>query len=182
MTEIIELQKNNPLHGIKLKDLVTELVDFYGFEILSEQININCFKVNPSINSSLKFLRKTGWARDKVEAFYLYKYKQLPKPSDEQHELTPRERLISDDQIPGIPAEISLGDKEFFDDPESGAKPYINKRRDDQTQKKTVKKSKPMIDKSTLNAKDGFETEIQSASKPDPWANWRNKESKENNE
>lgn len=64
-------QPNNPLHGVKLETIVTELVDFYGWESLSQQININCFKSDPSVKSSLKFLRKTQWARDKVEALYL---------------------------------------------------------------------------------------------------------------
>lgn len=64
-------QPNNPLHGIKLADILDYLVDFYGWEVLGERININCFNSNPSIKSSLKFLRKTQWARDKVEQLYL---------------------------------------------------------------------------------------------------------------
>lgn len=65
-------QANNPLHGIKLTDILDTLVAFCGWEELGRQININCFKNEPSINSSLKFLRKTPWAREKVEAYYLY--------------------------------------------------------------------------------------------------------------
>lgn len=64
-------QKNNPLHGITLQALLTELVEHYGWETLAQRININCFKKDPSIKSSLKFLRKTPWAREKVENFYL---------------------------------------------------------------------------------------------------------------
>lgn len=64
-------QPNNPLHGIKLITILEELVEQYGWERLGMEININCFKSNPTINSSLKFLRRTPWARDKVEAFYL---------------------------------------------------------------------------------------------------------------
>jgi len=64
-------QKNNPLHGITLEKIVTSLVDYYGWAALSNQIDIKCFKSNPSIRSSLKFLRKTPWAREKVEALYL---------------------------------------------------------------------------------------------------------------
>ena len=64
-------QPYNPLHGITLKTLVTELVDYYGFKALGEQINIRCFTHDPSIKSSLKFLRKTPWAREKVEALYI---------------------------------------------------------------------------------------------------------------
>ncbi len=64
-------QPNNPLHGVKLATIVESLVDNYGFEWLAEEININCFKNDPSVKSSLKFLRKTPWARDKVEQLYL---------------------------------------------------------------------------------------------------------------
>jgi len=64
-------QPNNPLHGITLKTILEELVDHYGWEELSMRININCFKSDPSIKSSLTFLRKTEWARTKVERLYL---------------------------------------------------------------------------------------------------------------
>ncbi|MFB0938041.1 MAG: VF530 family protein [Urechidicola sp.] len=64
-------QPNNPLHGIKLADVLQFLVSEYGWDELSDEVNINCFKTNPSINSSLKFLRRTPWARDKVEKLYL---------------------------------------------------------------------------------------------------------------
>ncbi|MEZ9860636.1 VF530 family DNA-binding protein [Vibrio splendidus] len=64
-------QENNPLHGITLQKLLTELVEHYGWEELSYMVNINCFKKDPSIKSSLKFLRKTDWARIKVEQIYI---------------------------------------------------------------------------------------------------------------
>ena len=64
-------QVNNPLHGIRLIDIVEHLKAEYGWEELGDQININCFKNNPTVKSSLKFLRKTPWAREKVEKFYL---------------------------------------------------------------------------------------------------------------
>jgi len=64
-------QPNNPLHGVKLATIVESLVEHYGWETLAAKININCFKSNPSVKSSLKFLRRTPWARDKVEALYL---------------------------------------------------------------------------------------------------------------
>ena len=64
-------QPNNPLHGIKLAEIVETLVDYYGFEELSKRIDINCFKSNPSVKSSLKFLRRMPWAREKVEKLYL---------------------------------------------------------------------------------------------------------------
>ena len=62
---------NDPLHGKTLQNILTELVQHFGWEHLAAEININCFKTNPSINSSLKFLRKTEWARKKVEALYI---------------------------------------------------------------------------------------------------------------
>ena len=61
----------DPLHGKTLKNILTELLEQFGWEHLAAEININCFKINPSINSSLKFLRKTEWARKKVEKFYI---------------------------------------------------------------------------------------------------------------
>ena len=64
-------QNNNPLHGIKLVDILEKLVAEYGFETLGEKINIRCFTHNPTIKSSLTFLRKTPWAREKVEQLYL---------------------------------------------------------------------------------------------------------------
>jgi len=64
-------QQNNPLHGITLKMIVEQLVETYGWEELAVRIRINCFYENPSISSSLKFLRKTPWARAKVEELYL---------------------------------------------------------------------------------------------------------------
>ena len=62
---------NNPLHGIKLKDILEALVKHYGWKKLAEIIDIRCFMFDPTINSSLKFLRKTPWARKKVEILYL---------------------------------------------------------------------------------------------------------------
>lgn len=64
-------QQNNPLHGKKLADILQTLVTTYGWEELGNRINIRCFTHDPSINSSLKFLRKTPWAREKVEQLYL---------------------------------------------------------------------------------------------------------------
>lgn len=64
-------QPNNPLHGVKLADILERLVDEYGWEELGEIINIRCFNYDPSIKSSLKFLRKTPWAREKVEQLYI---------------------------------------------------------------------------------------------------------------
>lgn len=102
--------KSNPLHGLSLTNLLTEIVDHYGFKILHAYLNINCFKSNPSIDSSVKFLKKTHWAREKVEGFYMYQYKNLPRASDEQFELPPRDRLVPEGQVPGEPAELDLED------------------------------------------------------------------------
>ncbi len=66
-----ESQPNNPLHGVKLVDILEYLHTIYGWRELGELIDINCFQSNPSIKSSLKFLRRTPWARDKVEKLYL---------------------------------------------------------------------------------------------------------------
>ena len=67
---------NNPLHGITIQKILEILVEFYGFDTLGELINIKCFNENPSIKSSLTFLRKTAWARKKVEELYI---KTLPR-------------------------------------------------------------------------------------------------------
>lgn len=64
-------QPNNFLHGITLEKMVTKLEEHYGWDGLAKRVEINCFKNDPSIKSSLKFLRKTQWAREKVEALYI---------------------------------------------------------------------------------------------------------------
>ncbi len=74
-------QKNNPLHGVTLEMVVTRLVDRFGWVGLAQRIDINCFKSDPSIKSSLKFLRKTPWARDKVESLYIATVEK-PSPWD----------------------------------------------------------------------------------------------------
>lgn len=65
-------QPRNPLHGITLEHIVVSLVAHYGWADLAERVRINCFTQDPSVASSLKFLRKTPWARDKVESLYLF--------------------------------------------------------------------------------------------------------------
>ena len=71
-----QVQPNNPLHGVKLAEIVQFLVSFYGWEELGSRVKINCFNSNPTIKSSLKFLRKTPWAREKVENLYLRSIKE----------------------------------------------------------------------------------------------------------
>lgn len=76
-------QPNNPLHGITLEKILLHLVEQYGWEELGRQINIRCFNHDPSIKSSLTFLRKTPWAREQVEQLYLKSIKTTPKFLDE---------------------------------------------------------------------------------------------------
>ncbi len=70
-----QTQANNPLHGVKLIDMLEYLHAVYGWKELGDRIQIRCFQSNPSIKSSLKFLRKTPWAREQVEQLYLDTYK-----------------------------------------------------------------------------------------------------------
>ncbi len=72
-------QPNNPLHGIRLDDMLQHLVEFYGWKELGERITIRCFTHEPSIGSSLKFLRKTPWARERVEGLYLKSLRDAKK-------------------------------------------------------------------------------------------------------
>lgn len=86
-----ETQPNNPLHGITLDKLLTELVTFYGWQAMGQQIDIRCFTHDPSIASSLKFLRRTQWARERVEALYVAMRNQDATQADQRsiHRLTP---------------------------------------------------------------------------------------------
>lgn len=70
---------NDPLHGITLETIVTSLVDYYGWDELGKRIDIRCFNNDPSVKSSLKFLRKTPWARKQVEDLYIETQKNIPK-------------------------------------------------------------------------------------------------------
>ena len=74
-------QPNNPLHGIKLQTIMEELYDYYKWDGLESRVNINCFKANQTIKSSLKFLRQQLWAREKVEALYLEMLEEKKKNS-----------------------------------------------------------------------------------------------------
>ncbi|MEI7620739.1 MAG: VF530 family protein [Candidatus Falkowbacteria bacterium] len=74
-----EIKSNDPLHGITLKKIMTDLVELYGWPVLAQKIKINCFASDPSLNSSLKFLRQTPWARAKVERLYLTTLKRPVK-------------------------------------------------------------------------------------------------------
>ncbi len=79
-----EAQKNNPLHGTTLKEIVVFLEQHYGWEKLGSLVRIKCFTDNPSVESSLKFLRKTEWARKKVEELYIRTLNQVKKKMGQQ--------------------------------------------------------------------------------------------------
>ena len=70
-------QPRNPLHGVTLEKVVTDLSDYYGWDELGQLVPVRCFQHEPSVQSSLKFLRKTPWAREKVESLYLYMLRQV---------------------------------------------------------------------------------------------------------
>lgn len=74
-------QPKNPLHGITLEQILNELVAHYGWEELGREIEIRCFTHDPSIASSLKFLRRTPWARERVESLYVYMLRRKAKPA-----------------------------------------------------------------------------------------------------
>jgi uncharacterized protein (DUF2132 family) len=150
--------KNNPLHGLGLKKLLIELVDHYGFDILHAYLNINCFGKNASIESSLKFLKKTDWAREKVEAFYLYQFKNLPRASPEQFELPPRDRIVPPDQMPGDPAELSLEDAERLRE----------KRARKAALRDSERRHGVVSDKRVSN-----HSPASAGNDSDPWAKWR---------
>ncbi len=92
---MIEEDQNNPLYGLELEDLLTELVEFYGWHILGTELRFDSFTNNADIKESLIFLSSTTWAKEKLEAFYLYRFKGLPRPYDEQYKLPPRERSFA---------------------------------------------------------------------------------------
>ncbi len=75
-------QPRNPLHGIKLEQIVTELVAHFGWPELGEQVRIRCFTDDPSVSSSLKFLRRTPWARAKVESLYLFMLREQKRAAE----------------------------------------------------------------------------------------------------
>lgn len=151
--------KNNPLHGVSLKTLVTEIVNHYGYELLFAYLNIQCFKNNPSIDASVKFLKKTDWAREKVEGFYLYKFKSLPRASDDQFELPPRDRIVPPDQKPGAPAVLSLEDAERLRE----------KRARKAAEHDAGKARRP----SAPVRRPARESNAPASSDVDPWAKWR---------
>ena len=82
-------QPGNPLHGVKLETIVAALAEHYGWEELGQRINIRCFTSEPSVASSLKFLRKTPWAREKVESLFLFMQREIRRNSPTVHNFPP---------------------------------------------------------------------------------------------
>ena len=78
---MLDAQPRNPLHGVTLEQIVRDLVDYFGWAGLGEQVRIRCFTQDPSVASSLRFLRKTPWARDQVEQLYLFMLRELARKS-----------------------------------------------------------------------------------------------------
>lgn len=176
--------KNNPLHGLGLKQLLTEIVDHYGFEILYAYLNINCFKTNPSVESSIKFLKKTDWAREKVELFYLYQFKNLPRVSSEQFALPPRERIIPEGQTPREPKELSLEDAEEQREKKAKKASEFSKNGRKRPGKSSYKGSgdkrgyagkRDDDDRWKPNRKPSGSQDNASSDSADPWANWKKK-------
>jgi uncharacterized protein (DUF2132 family) len=105
---MLEEQQNNPLHGVGLEQMVTELVDHYGWDILDTAMRFNCFHTNPSIKSSVTYLKKSEWAREKLEAFYLSRFKRMPRPTEEEREMPPRQRTFAVGIVPKAPMELTV--------------------------------------------------------------------------
>ena len=125
-----EIFSNNPLQGVGIEQVVIELVEQYGWELLHAYMRLNCFKNNPDVKSAVKFLRQTQWAQEKVENFYLYRLKNLPRPDDVNYELPPRDHVIPADQKPGEPCERSFTDaKRIHEKKEAKQKARARKQR-----------------------------------------------------
>lgn len=163
---MIELQQNNPLHGLKNETMLTELVDYYGWVILYEALRLDCFKLNPSIASSVKFLKKTQWASEKVENFYLYRFKRMPRPSAQQYELKPRERGFADGIKPKAPLALTV---ELIAE-------MKEKAQRDYDEQQALKRNK--VGKRPSPSRSGPRKERPAAPKGDdnnPWGNWNKK-------
>lgn len=104
----VEELQNSPLHGLSAEAMLTELVEFYGWYILDTAVDLKCFRIKPTIPSALVFLNKAEWARNKVEDFYLYCFKGMPKPSEAELELKPRERGFPNGVAPREPKLLSV--------------------------------------------------------------------------
>lgn len=180
---------NNPLHGVGTKVVLQEIVSHYGFDILYAYLNINCFRSNPSLAASAKFLKKTDWAREKVEVFYLYQYKNLPNVSSEQFKLPPRERIVPEHHKPGEPAELTIEDGERLQNKRSnnvtsrnnytgarkGSSREYNEQRNAGQHYKPSKKSHSnnQDNKPSYYKSDNDSAESKPAPAKDPWGNFK---------
>ncbi len=104
----VEELKNSPLHGLSAETMLAELVEFYGWAVLDAAIDLKCFRIEPTIPSCLTFLKKAEWARNRVEDFYLYCFKGMPKPSEDEAELKPRERGFPNGAVPKKPMVLTV--------------------------------------------------------------------------
>jgi uncharacterized protein (DUF2132 family) len=104
----VEELQNSPLHGLSAETMLTELVEFYGWAVLDAAIDLKCFRIKPTIPSCLTFLKKAEWARNRVEDFYLYCFKGMPNPGEEDAELKPRERGFPNGTVPKKPRKLTV--------------------------------------------------------------------------
>ncbi len=125
--------KNSPLHGLSTETLLTELVDFYGWDVLDAGVDLKCFRIEPTIPSCLIFLKRAEWARNRVEDFYLYQFKGMPKASEAELALAPRERGFPKGVLPkeSVPQTVKSVEKfyEEEEEPESTFKSIYSNHR-----------------------------------------------------
>lgn len=107
---------SNPLYGLQLEQLLTEISEQYGWECLSETLNIERFQFHTGYKSTIKFLRNNEWAKDKVEDFYLYVYKGYAWPDDKQLTIPPRNRNKLGDILRPEPLEITPEIRDLIED------------------------------------------------------------------
>ncbi|HIP76343.1 MAG TPA: DNA-binding protein VF530 [Psychromonas hadalis] len=101
------MKQENPLQGLQLEQLLSDISEYYTWEVLSETLNIERFLFHTGFKSTAKFLRKNEWAREKVENFYLYQFKSRPWPDDKQLSLAPRNRKIASIEQESAPIDIT---------------------------------------------------------------------------
>ncbi len=166
-----EKLKNHPLNGIGLDALLGDLVREYGWDILAEQLPISCFKNYPSFKSSVKFLKRTEWARERLEDLYLYKFLQYPLPQGEQTDLPPRNRIIEEPRASDSAATIELGEPEFFATPSarSNTGSAGSSRRRPQRNVDQGSSSEETENTRSSNS----HSPVKADGTPDPWAKWR---------
>lgn len=118
----IEELQNSPLHGLSDETVLSELVEFYGWAVLDAAVDLKCFRIKPTVPSCLVFLKKAEWARNKVEDFYLYCFKGMPKPTEAELEIKPRERGFPKGVLPKKPKLLSVEKAEKIELAEAGEK------------------------------------------------------------